>query len=85
LGRHQYRTLVLPRRRDKGLAEGKAEGLAEGKAIGLEKGIEKGIEKGRAEELRNIVLKSARSGFSTAQIQTITGLPAAKIEELLRQ
>jgi hypothetical protein len=52
---------------------------AEGEAIGLEKGEAIGIEK----SLRNIVLNAACAGHSIAEIQTITDLPAAKIEEIL--
>ena len=51
--------------------KGRAEGLAEGEAIGLEKG------------LRNVVLDAHRTGFSLAQIQTITKLSKEKIEEIL--
>jgi predicted transposase/invertase (TIGR01784 family) len=61
----------------------KKEGRAEGEAIGLEKGLAEGEAIGIEKSLRNIVLNCARSGLSTAEIQAITNLPAAKIEDIL--
>jgi predicted transposase/invertase (TIGR01784 family) len=56
----------------KGRAEGRAEGLIEGEA------------KGRAESLVDVVLNGKRNGFSTEQIQRITGLSEERIIEILR-
>jgi predicted transposase/invertase (TIGR01784 family) len=52
--------------------EGKAEGLAEGEA------------KGREESLINVVLNGRSKGFSTEQIQAITGLDNERILEIFR-
>ncbi|MDR2764712.1 MAG: hypothetical protein LBB90_06735, partial [Tannerella sp.] len=61
-------------------AEGREEGLAEGEA----KGRVEGKEEGRVESLTGVVLKCQRDGFSLEQIQKITGLDGAKIQEILR-
>jgi predicted transposase/invertase (TIGR01784 family) len=57
-------------------------GLIEGETSGLQKGEAKGKAEGKAETLREIVINACRSGLSVKQIQSITGLTAAQIEEI---
>lgn len=63
--------------------EGREEGLAEGEKKGLAKGLAEGEKKGKEETIKEIVIKSARSGLSTEQIRSITGISKEKIEEIL--
>ncbi|MEZ4849088.1 MAG: Rpn family recombination-promoting nuclease/putative transposase [Bacteroidia bacterium] len=58
--------------------EGFHEGIEEGIQQGIEKGIQQGIEKG----IEQTAKKMKDAGFTTEQIQTITGLPKDEIEKL---
>ena len=58
--------------------EGFHEGIEEGIQQGIEKGIQQGIEKG----VEQTAKKMKDAGFTTEQIQTITGLPKDEIEKL---
>jgi predicted transposase/invertase (TIGR01784 family) len=68
----------------KGRAEGEAKGRAEGEAKGRAEGKAEGRAEGEAEALRNMARNAARSGFTIAQIQAVTGLSKETIEEMLR-
>lgn len=56
----------------------RAEGLKEGLEKGLERGIKEGIEKGIIQTAK----KMKTEGFTSAQIQQITGLSKIEIEQL---
>lgn len=68
-----------------GLKKGEAIGLKKGEAIGLKKGETIGLKKGKEEAFREMALNAQCEGFTIAQIQAITSLPATQIEEILRQ
>jgi predicted transposase/invertase (TIGR01784 family) len=67
----------------KGKIEGRAEGRAEGIAEGEARGRAEGIAEGQTKSLISIVLNCRRNGFSTEQIQAITGLSGEKVQEIL--
>ena len=68
---------------EKGRAEGEAIGLEKGRAEGEATGLEKGRAEGRAEGKAEAIREMARGGLSVAQIQTITSLPEAQIQEII--
>ena len=68
-----------------GIIEGKAEGLIEGKAEGLAEGEAIGRAYERIEVQENMVVNSHLAGLPEETISTITGLPAEKIAEILKQ
>jgi predicted transposase/invertase (TIGR01784 family) len=75
-----------------GFVEGKTEGLAEGEAIGKEKGKAEGLaegeaigkEKGEREKIVQIVRNGHQSGFSIADIATVTGLTPEEVNAILK-
>ncbi|MDR1454487.1 MAG: Rpn family recombination-promoting nuclease/putative transposase [Tannerella sp.] len=66
-----------------GRATGRAEGRMEGRAEGRMEGRVEGRAEGREESLIRVVLNGRRNGFSTEQIQAITGLEEERIREIL--
>jgi predicted transposase YdaD len=79
---------MLQGARDEGKAEGKAEGMAEGiskgMAEGISKGMAEGISKGKTEECFAIAKNAIAMKMPISQIEQLTGLTRAQIEESQR-
>jgi hypothetical protein len=83
--RQAYHDWVVADLRERGMMQGaREEGLEEG----LEKGLEKGREEGRKEGLKEGLEETARKAIamkmSTGQIERLTGLTRAEIDDLRR-
>ena len=64
--------------RRQGRREGRKEGLVEGRKEGIEKGRKEGIlvgvKKGKADEKLDIAKKMKEKGYSTKEIEELTGI-----------
>jgi predicted transposase/invertase (TIGR01784 family) len=67
-----------------GLSEGEAIGIQKGKAEGLAEGEAIGMQKGEAAATRKFVQNALRDGVSMAQIQALTNLTEAQIQEIIK-
>ena len=71
---------------EQGIKKGLEEGIKKGREQGREEGREEGRKQGREEGVHQKAIQIARTlkqqGFSTAQIQQLTGLDEVEIEQL---